>query len=164
MILSLFLKYSHGIFRTVDNVHLTPEVHPDKGVHCEPRWECADCFWISRHQGGTTSQTCRHSCGWQVMHLILGRPSPILLLRGNVLVSDSKNCRLQVFSAAGDFVKVAASLPSKPFGLIRWLFLPACDELSSFQIAAQARLWWSRPVCGCHLRPLQNYWEDSLPC
>ena len=39
--------------------------------------------------------------------------------RGNVMVSDSKNCRLQVFSADGKFVKMAASFTSKPFGLVR---------------------------------------------
>jgi len=47
-------------------------------------------------------------------------PAGILLDdRGNVMVSDSKNWRLQVFTAAGEFVKVAASFHSKPFGLVR---------------------------------------------
>jgi len=59
------------------------------------------------------------------------KPAGILLDdRGNVMVSDSKNCRLQVFSAAGDFVKVAASLPSKPFGLIR----QDCGEAGQFVV------------------------------
>ena len=49
-------------------------------------------------------------------------PSRPVFLRGNVMVSDSENHRLQVFSAAGNFVKVVATFPSKPFGLIRWLF------------------------------------------
>jgi len=48
------------------------------------------------------------------------KPAGILLDdRGNVMVSDSKNCRLQVFSAAKEFVKVVASFTSKPFGLVR---------------------------------------------
>jgi len=50
----------------------------------------------------------------------LRNPAGILLdERGNVMVSDSKNCRLQVFSADGKFVKMAASFTSKPFGLVR---------------------------------------------
>ena len=40
------------------------------------------------------------------------------------MVSDSKNCRLQVFSAAKEFVKVVASFTSKPFGLVRGLSNP----------------------------------------
>jgi len=63
----------------------------------------------------------------------LSRPAGILLDdRGNVLVSDSKNQRLQVFSAAGDFVKVVASLPSKPFGLVR----QDCGDAGQYVVVA----------------------------
>jgi len=61
----------------------------------------------------------------------LHKPAGILLDdRGNVMVSDSENHRLQVFSAAGNFVKVAATLPSKPFGLIR----QDCGEEGQFVV------------------------------
>ena len=81
-----------------------------------------------------------------------------LFLRGNVLVSDSKNCRLQLFSAGGEFVKMAAILSTKPFGLVRWasetfpsilLFSSTklrrqdCGELGQFVVVA----------CGLYLGP-----------
>ena len=81
-----------------------------------------------------------------------------LFLRGNVLVSDSKNCRLQLFSAGGEFVKMAAILSTKPFGLVRWaserlfplIFFSStklrrqdCGELGQFVVVA----------CGLYLGP-----------